>query len=167
MWDGRQGKSNTDCLAGSLLLTALSISSLAGCATSARDTSVAIDSPPGITLQLLRSRDERYLFVFSNKSSEEFMYRHWFSGGERPVLSVESMVDGAIERYDEWPLGDDSLMATHQQILFPGEQIKFEVSKENLHRVGLQGWRGTLHRVGVHYWDENIDPRVLWSSDIK
>ena len=150
-----------------MLLVTLTAWGVAGCATSARESSVTRDKPSGIALQLLRSQDERYLFAFSNNSREEFMYRHWTSGGQRPVLSVESIVDGTIEQYHEWPLGKDSLMATHQEILFPGEQIKFEVSKENLQRVELQGWRGTLHRVGVHYWDDNFDMYVLWSSDIK
>jgi hypothetical protein len=71
------------------------------------------------------------------------------------VLSVETVSADGIQRRDEWPIGVDELFVTHETLLFPGEQIQFDISGE------------AIRRVGVHYWDEDLTQHVLWSAEIE
>ena len=114
-----------------------------------------LETPHGITLKSIHADGENYTFILTNHSNKPFAYLHWVSRGSRPVLSIETVAGNKIERYDEWPIGEYEPMTTHQQFLFPGEQVEFEVS------------RSALRRVGIQYLDENMDEKILWSAEIK
>src|SRR5262245_19669971 len=121
----RNGSSPPAAKSKSFAVAALCVLIFAGCAALPPATDYEIDTPQGITLQKVSSEGEQHIFVLKNSSDDELLYRHWFAGGPRPVLSIESIAGGRIKRYDEWPVGDYSSMTTHSQILFPGEQIEF------------------------------------------
>ena len=128
---------------------------LVGCATLQSSEAQRSSAPRGITLKMADSDGDGYTFTLSNDSDVPFQYRHWTGRGPRPVLSLESVSADGIQRHDEWPVGADEFLVTHETLLFPGEQIQFDISSE------------ALHRVGVLYWDEDSSQHVLWSAEVE
>ena len=103
---------------------------------------------------MVRSVGGGYTFTLNNDSNVPFQYRHWTARGPRPVLSLETISADGIQRHDEWPLGADEFLVTHETLLFPGEQVQFDIPNES------------LYRVGVLYWDEDLNHHVLWSKEV-
>lgn len=122
------------------LVAILSAAAVVGCAAQHSVGDGNITAPRGITLQVARADPEGLSFVLNNRSNRPFQYLHWTGRGTRPVLSIETMVDGKIERHDEWPVGSDGLLVTHEELLFPGERVEFSVPGDALHRVGVMYW---------------------------
>lgn len=136
-----------------VLLSAAAVA--VGCAGQISSRGSERGAPRGVTLEMVRADAQESSFVLSNRSNRPFQYRHWTGQGSRPVLSIEATVDGKIERRDEWPIGADDLLVTHEELLFPGETIEFSVSGE------------ALHRVGVIYWDKDSEQQVSWSAVVE
>jgi hypothetical protein len=132
----------------------LGVWTLVGCTTLQSSETQRSNAPRGITLKMVRSNTDGYTFTLSNKSRMPFQYRHWTGQGPRPVLSIETVSADGIQRRDEWPVGVDELLVTHETLLFPGEQVQFDIPDE------------AIHRVGVLYWDEDLSQHVLWSAKV-
>ena len=137
------------------LIATLGLWALAGCATSQSSDAQRTSAPRGITLKMGGSGGDGYTFTLRNDSRIPFQYRHWTGRGPRPVLSIEKVSADGIQRHDEWPVGVDDLLVTHETLLLPGEQIQFDISSE------------ALHRVGVLYWNEDSSQHVLWSAEVE
>jgi len=133
----------------------LSVAALFACAAHSPARHNDTNSLRGVTLQLVGTDDQGFSFEIDNRSNTPFHYRHWTGGGTKPVLLIERIVDGKIERHDEWPADADDLLVTHEELVLPHERVRFNVPDDS------------LHRVGVMYWDDDLNEQVLWSQEVE